>query len=127
MNSEAELDLSNYNANFTKVAKTSEIPVGKMKMVKIKDKEILIANVNGKFHAISNPCTHKGGSLSEGSLVGNIVTCPLHGSTFDVTTGKSIIGSKGSFYRSSTGNATLYELKVDGEDILLYQKSAWGM
>ena len=33
-----------------------------------------------------NACTHTGGPLSEGDLAGKIVTCPLHGSQFDVTT-----------------------------------------
>jgi nitrite reductase (NADH) small subunit len=112
VNSGAELDLSTHDLSFTKVAETSEIPVGKMKMVRINDGEVLIANVNGSFYAIANPCTHKSGGLSEGSLEGSIVTCPIHGSRFDVT---------------KTGDTTSYELRVDGGDILLSQQSPWGI
>jgi len=75
---------------FVKVAETSEIPAGKMKLVKLEEKEILISNVNGNYYAIVNRCTHRGGDLSKGSLDGNIVTCPVHGAKFDVTTGKAI-------------------------------------
>ena len=127
MNSGDELDLSTHDLSFTKVAETSEIPVGKMKMVRINDEEVLIANVNGSFYAIANSCTHRGGGLSEGSLEGSIVTCPIHGSRFDVTTGKSIFGPKTLFSRGKTGDATSYELRVDGEDILLSQQSPWGI
>ena len=96
-------------------------------MVKSKDKEILIVNVNESFYAIQNPCTHREGDLSEGSLEGNIVTCPIHGSKFDVTTGKCILGPKSLFARGKKGDATTYELRVDGEDILIHQRSPWGI
>jgi nitrite reductase/ring-hydroxylating ferredoxin subunit len=119
--------LSTHYLSFSKVAETSEIPVGKMKMVKVKDKEILIANVNGSFYAIENPCTHRGGDLSEGTLEGNIVTCPTHGSKFDVTTGKIVLGPKSLFGRAKTGDSTTCELRVDGEDILIHQRSPWGI
>jgi len=56
------------NLGFVKVAETSEVPVGKMKMIKIEEQEILIANVNGKYYAIENICTHAGGDLSKGIL-----------------------------------------------------------
>ena len=123
----AELDLSTHDLSFTKVAETSEIPVGKMKMVRIKDEEILIANVNGSFYAIANPCTHSGRALSEGSLEGNIVTCPIHGSRFDVTTGKNILGPRALFSRGEESDAKSHELRVDGKDILVYQRSIWGI
>jgi nitrite reductase/ring-hydroxylating ferredoxin subunit len=59
-----------------------------MKHVEVNDREIAIANVNGKFYAIDDRCGHTSARLSRGGLRGNIVTCPLHGAQFDVTTGK---------------------------------------
>jgi len=76
--------------NYTKVAVQAEIPVGKIKAVKAGDKEILIANVEGKYYAIENKCDHAGGDLSKGTLVGTIITCPLHKAQYDVTTGKVV-------------------------------------
>ena len=63
-----------------------------MKHVEIGENEILIANINGKFYATSDRCGHMSARLSMGKLHGNAVTCPLHSSNFDVTTGKIISG-----------------------------------
>ena len=120
-------DLSTHYRSFTKVAKTSEIPIGKMKAVKLNDEEVLISNVNGSFYAIANSCIHKGGNLSEGTLEGNIVTCPLHGSKFDVITGKCIYRHRSFLGETKTDDAVSHELRVDGEDILLYLRSSWGI
>ena len=79
---------------FVKVAETSEVPLGQMKTVKLAEKEVLIANVNGVYYAIGNICTHQRGDLSKGTLEGITVTCPKHKSKFDVTTGKVISGPK---------------------------------
>jgi nitrite reductase/ring-hydroxylating ferredoxin subunit len=103
--------------DFVKVAETHEIFPGKMKMVKLEDKEVLIANLNGKYYAIAGRCTHRGGNLSEGFLDGNIVTCPLHGSKFDVTTGKAISGPKIAFLKFKTKDEPFFEVKVEGKNI----------
>jgi len=68
--------------------KTLDIPQGKMLKVSSNGKEILVANVDGKYFAMDDTCTHSGASLSEGTLEGATVTCPLHGSTWDCKTGK---------------------------------------
>lgn len=104
---------------FVKVAETSEIPAGKMKMARLEEKDILIANVNGNYYAIGNRCTHAGGDLSKGSLEGNIVTCPKHGAKFDVTTGKLVSGPKILFMHPKINDESFYEVKVEGKDILL--------
>lgn len=104
---------------FVKVASASEVPAGKMKMVKVGETEVLIANVGGKYYAISNRCTHAGGSLSEGSLEGNVVTCPKHGSKFDLTSGKAVQGPKIAFFKLKTKDEQTFEVKADGPDILV--------
>jgi nitrite reductase/ring-hydroxylating ferredoxin subunit len=48
-----------------------------MKHVEVKGKEILIANIDGKFYALNNRCAHMNALLSMGNLANdNIVTCP---------------------------------------------------
>jgi nitrite reductase/ring-hydroxylating ferredoxin subunit len=79
-------------SKFVKVADLSEIPIGKMKHAEVKGKEIMIANVDGRFYAISDRCGHASARLSMGTLDDNIVTCPQHFSRFDVITGKMISG-----------------------------------
>lgn len=59
-----------------------------MKHVELTGREILIANVEGKFYAIDDRYGHANARLSSGGLRGNIVTCPMHAAQFDVTIGK---------------------------------------
>jgi nitrite reductase/ring-hydroxylating ferredoxin subunit len=72
------------------IASIHEVPAGKMKHFEVDGKEILIANIDGKIYALSDRCGHANASLSRGNLNGKVVTCPLHGARFDVTTGKKI-------------------------------------
>lgn len=48
---------------------------------------IVVMRLEGRLHAIRDECPHNGASLADGSLEGRIITCPRHGSQFDVTTG----------------------------------------
>jgi nitrite reductase (NADH) small subunit/3-phenylpropionate/trans-cinnamate dioxygenase ferredoxin subunit len=72
---------------FTKVATVQEVAPGQGKQVKVGNKTIALFNVGGTFHAIDDTCPHRGGPLSEGTVVGTQVTCPWHGANFDLTTG----------------------------------------
>lgn len=74
------------------VARTSEIPVGTMKRVTAFGEHVLLSNVGGKIYTTQNDCGHQRASLARGKLEGNIVTCPLHGAKFDVTSGRNIEG-----------------------------------
>ena len=104
---------------FVKVAETSEGPAGMMKAFRIDGKGFLVANVNGNYYAIGNECTHAGGNLANGSLEGNVVTCPKHGAKFDVTTGKVVSGFKILFLHPKINDEHTYEVKVEGKEILL--------
>jgi 3-phenylpropionate/trans-cinnamate dioxygenase ferredoxin subunit len=99
--------------SFTEVGQVNEVPTGTMKSYSVGGKQILIANVDGKLYAINSVCTHAGGELSKGKLEGKIVTCPRHGSKFDVTTGKCISGPKIAFFRLKAKDETAYEVKVE--------------
>jgi len=104
---------------FTKVADASELSPGTMKKFAVGGEQVLVANVGGKFFAIRSVCTHMQGDLSLGTLEGNIVTCPRHGSQFDLTTGKSVRGPKVAFVRLSTKDEPAYEVKLEGSSIMI--------
>ena len=97
-------------AEFVKVATISDLPSGKGMVAEANGREIALFNVDGKYYAIDNDCTHVGGSLAEGSVDGNIVTCPLHGATFDITNGK-VTGSP------AQDDVKGYPVIIEGEDI----------
>lgn len=77
---------------FVVAAKTTDLPPGKGKCITLNGAQIALFNVGGAFHAISNSCPHRGGPLGEGALDGTVVTCPWHGFTFDVTSGRNTDG-----------------------------------
>jgi nitrite reductase/ring-hydroxylating ferredoxin subunit len=74
------------------VAKTTEVPVGTMKRVTAFNEHVLLSNVGGVIYATQNECGHQRASLARGTLEGSVVTCPLHGAKFDVTTGANVAG-----------------------------------
>jgi len=96
---------------FVKVAKTAEIPAGSIQEVNVGGKEIAVANVDGKFHAIDNTCLHLGGPLGQGVMEGNLVTCPWHGWQYDVTNGK--------IPQDPSTGVNCYRLEVRGEEIFI--------
>jgi 3-phenylpropionate/trans-cinnamate dioxygenase ferredoxin subunit len=97
---------------FVKVATTGEIPPGIMRKVETSGQEILVVNLDGKYYAINNVCTHVGGPLDEGRLDHDQVVCPWHGSRFDLKTGEV----KGGPARLPE---PCYDVKVEGDNILV--------
>jgi 3-phenylpropionate/trans-cinnamate dioxygenase ferredoxin component len=69
------------------VASAADIPPGSGTLVEVEGRRIAVFNVGGRYHAVDDTCPHREGPLSEGTLEGEVVTCPWHGSKFDVTTG----------------------------------------
>jgi 3-phenylpropionate/trans-cinnamate dioxygenase ferredoxin subunit len=78
-----------------------------------------VANVDGEFFAIANTCSHRSGDLSKGTIEDGIVTCPRHGSRFDVRTGRNLGGPKILGHRFITKSLDAYPVTVDGEDVLI--------
>jgi nitrite reductase/ring-hydroxylating ferredoxin subunit len=104
---------------FYEVAKKDSIPEGSMKAFKVQEKDILVVNYKGSYYAIGSKCTHVGGDLSKGVLEGNIISCPRHGSKFYVTTGENILGPKIGFLKLKTPDEPAYEVKIEGDSILV--------
>jgi nitrite reductase/ring-hydroxylating ferredoxin subunit len=75
---------------FLDASDIKDVSLGKMKHVEIEEKEILLANSDGKVYALCDRCSHMNAPLSMGTLSGKVVTCPMHGARFDVATGKKV-------------------------------------
>ena len=76
--------------DFVKVADLADVPPGEMTLVDFQGEPVALANVGGTIYAFSDACTHMAGDLSQGLLEDAIVTCPLHGGQFDVTSGQAV-------------------------------------
>ena len=95
-----------------KVTTKKDVPAGKMIGVESSGQKILVANLSGSYYAIGNICTHRGCKLSDGTLDGENVQCPCHGSVFNVKTGAVIQGP-------ATVAEKSFKTKVDGDGILV--------
>lgn len=84
--------------------RASELPPGSALLVG----EAVVFKVGGSLCATQAKCTHRQGLLSEGKLDGSTVTCPLHGSQFNVCTGEVLRGP-------ATDPLKTYEVIVDGD------------
>lgn len=77
----------------TRVASLEEIPPGWVLKVKVENREIALANVEGSVRALDNACTHAGGPLGDNRLhEGCFLECPWHNSVFDARTGEVVRG-----------------------------------
>lgn len=75
-----------------RVGKMTDVPSGSVVSFQVEGKQVAVANVDGRLFAFDDACTHRGCSLATGSLKGTSVTCPCHGSVFQVTDGSVING-----------------------------------
>jgi 3-phenylpropionate/trans-cinnamate dioxygenase ferredoxin component len=60
--------------------------------LEVGEERIAVASVGGALYAFDDRCPHRQCSLAEGKLDGTVITCPCHGSQFDVTTGARLRG-----------------------------------
>jgi 3-phenylpropionate/trans-cinnamate dioxygenase ferredoxin subunit len=74
-------------SEYVKVCEIADVPPGTMRPVDVREKKLMIVNVDGSLYALDRICTHETADLSTGFLLGSVVTCPLHLSRFDVKTG----------------------------------------
>jgi nitrite reductase/ring-hydroxylating ferredoxin subunit len=100
------------SGQLTRIGKTTEVGVGQMHVFDVSGTRVNVASVQGQLYAIDDSCTHTGCSLARGRLDGTTVTCPCHGSQFDVTSGAVLRGPAHRPVRSR-------RLRIDGEQILV--------
>ena len=77
-------------ASWIKVGKADMLPDGVVQEIRAGDRTVLLARVDENYYATQARCPHLRAHLARGKLDGAVVTCPAHGSTFDVTTGRNL-------------------------------------
>lgn len=76
--------------NWIDVAKETDIKPGQCKVVDVDDVMVAVYNIEGKFFAIEDTCTHDGGELASGDVEGDEVICPRHGARFCIKNGEAL-------------------------------------
>ena len=74
------------------VCNQSELSHGQMMLANVNGERVVVGKCPEGIAAFSDHCTHAGGPLSDGALVGCTVQCPWHGSQFDIHTGRVVAG-----------------------------------
>jgi len=109
------------------VARTSDIPPGGRKIVKVEGREVGIFNLSGTYHALKNVCPHQGARVCLGKvsgttlpsrvreftygLDGQILRCPWHGWEYDITTGRSVF--------DPNVKVVTYPVSVEGDHVVV--------
>jgi nitrite reductase/ring-hydroxylating ferredoxin subunit len=74
----------------TKIATTADVSAEKVLKTTANGQSVLLAKVGDKYCAIANKCPHVGLPLARGKFENGVITCPFHGSKFEICTGKNV-------------------------------------
>ena len=80
--------------------------------VDLDGKPIAVVRSDGEVFAIHDVCSHAEVALSEGEIDGQTLECWLHGSRFDLVTGRPT-------GLPATKPVPVYPVKIDGDDVLV--------
>jgi 3-phenylpropionate/trans-cinnamate dioxygenase ferredoxin component len=82
--------MTNTQYEYVQIIEASEVKPGERILIEVDGQPIAVFNVDGKFYAIGDVCTHDDGPLGDGELDGFQIICPRHGAHFDIRNGKAV-------------------------------------
>ena len=98
---------------FERIWPADEIAKGSVISAEVDGIDIAIVHADDdRFYAVRDECSHASIALSEGEIDGCTLECWLHGSRFDLRTGKPT-------GPPATEPVAIYPVKVDGDDVLV--------
>jgi 3-phenylpropionate/trans-cinnamate dioxygenase ferredoxin component len=111
---------------YTESLKKKDLPDGEMTVRIFGKRQVLIARIGDAYYAVDSRCTHMGGDLSQGTLAGTIVTCPRHGTQFDLRDGSVVHWTDWPNWISKLGKLIkperpikTYPVKLEGDTVLV--------
>jgi 3-phenylpropionate/trans-cinnamate dioxygenase ferredoxin subunit len=102
---------------FVKACSLADIPDGGVVGVEVEGTPVALVRQDGDVHALRDVCSHAEVALSEGEVYDGTLECWLHGSCFDVRTGKPT-------GPPATRPVPVYRVKLEGDDVLVSLDSA---
>ena len=73
-----------------RIAPVSEFPAGERLFLEIEGFPIVVFALAGEYFATGDLCSHDGGAIGEGELIGEEIVCPRHGARFNIKTGEAL-------------------------------------
>ena len=98
--------------SFERVCALSELVDDEPRRVELDDVDVAVVRTEGEVFAIRDECSHAAIPLSEGAIDDCHVECWLHGSRFDLRTGKPDV-------LPATESVPVYPVRIDGDDVLV--------
>jgi len=98
--------------SWTPACRLADIPEGGAVRVEFGDLPVCLVHTEGQVYAIRDVCSHAEVPLSEGEVEDTTVECWLHGSRFDLRTGKPT-------GLPATEPVPVYDTKVDGDAVYI--------
>jgi nitrite reductase/ring-hydroxylating ferredoxin subunit len=95
-----------------RLAERSALPEDQGTVAQVGDEDFALFRDGDHVYGYVNSCPHKGGPVGEGLVVDGIVTCPWHGSKFEIATGALVSGP-------AEGPLSPVRLEIEGDDILV--------
>ena len=77
-------------SDWVTVARVDELKPGARQLVDVDGSQLVVFNLEGKYYAIEDVCTHDGGQLTGGAVEGDQIICPRHGARFCIRTGAAL-------------------------------------
>ncbi|HEX7187793.1 MAG TPA: non-heme iron oxygenase ferredoxin subunit [Actinomycetes bacterium] len=99
-------------AEFQRVCAVSDVPDGGAIRVMVDGVPVAIVRSDGTIYAIHDVCSHANVALSEGEIDDTTIECWLHGSRFDLVTGRPT-------GLPATQPVPVYPVKVEGDSVLV--------
>ncbi|MGH8892401.1 MAG: non-heme iron oxygenase ferredoxin subunit [Actinomycetes bacterium] len=99
-------------ADFQRACAVDDIEDGGAVRVVIDGIPIAVVRSEGEVYAIHDVCSHANVALSEGEIEDQTIECWLHGSRFDLVTGRPT-------GLPATQPVPVYPVKIDGDDVLV--------
>jgi nitrite reductase/ring-hydroxylating ferredoxin subunit len=94
------------------VARAGELKVNQMKLLHLDGERLVLARTEQGYVVFTDRCTHRGGSLAGGVMIGGVVQCPWHGSQFDCRNGQVTAGP-------ATESILTYQVAEKGGNVVL--------
>lgn len=107
-----QINLTDWNQP---VCKAGDLSEGQMMLAIIQGARVAVGRCSQGIVAFGDQCTHKGGSLADGVLIGCTVQCPWHGSQFDATSGRVVAGP-------AEQHILTYDVVTRGDDVYVYPR-----